>query len=281
MNKEFYSKHIQSTTQAGSNKAASYVRALDLLCMMLKVEPFSFQDCIDIWSVNSVARIQELYEFVLLERRKGAASPWNTQDIPNSYLRDGFCSAALRSYEAFLVENNYEQELFNFFDSYNGDESELLNSFSIELNFPENLIESLENKEGEDVIRSMKSRVNQNVFRKVILLIYNQSCCITGLNIPDINRASHIIRWADNSGNRLDPTNGLCLSATYDAAFDRNFISLDDDYRIILSKNIHDYATNESVREYFLKKEGHRINLPDKFRPNKDYLEEHRKHGEY
>lgn len=281
MNKELYSKHIQSTTQVGSNKAVSYVRALDLLCMMLEIEPFSFQDCINIWSVDSVERIHELYEFVLLERKKGAASPWNTQSIPDSYLKEGFCSAALRSYEAFIIEKGFEQHLFHVFDSYEGGESELPNSSAIELNFPEHFIDSLEGKEGEDVIRSMKSRVNQNVFRDVILLIYNQSCCITGLNIPDINRASHIIRWADNDKNRLDPTNGLCLSATYDAAFDRNFISLDDDYRIILSKNIRDYATNESVREYFIKKEGHRIKLPNKFRPNKDYLEEHRKHGEY
>ncbi len=281
MNKELYSKYIQSTTQVGSNKAVSYVRALDLLCLMLEVKPFSFQDCINIWSVDSAERIHELYEFVLLERRKGAVSPWNIQGIPDSYLRDGFCSAALRSYEVFLIEKDFEQHLFDVFDSYEGDEFELPNSSAIELNLSEHFIDSLESKEGKDVVRAMKSRVNQNVFRKIILLIYNQSCCITGLNIPDVNRASHIVRWADNAENRLDPTNGLCLSATYDAAFDRNFISLDDDYRIILSKNIRDYATNESVREYFLKKEGHRIKLPNRFRPNKDYLEEHRKHGEY
>ena len=76
----------------------------------------------------------------------------------------------------------------------------------------------------------MKVRSNQHVFRKMILNIYNQSCCITGLNIPEVNRASHIIPWSEDQTIRLDPRNGLCLSATYDAAFDKYLISLDDDY---------------------------------------------------
>ena len=111
--------------------------------------------------------------------------------------------------------------------------------------------------------------------------IYNKSCCITGLNIPEINIASHIIPWAKDEAKRLDPTNGLCLSATYDAAFDGNLISLDDDYRIIRSKNIREYSTTECVNEYFIKKEGMKINLPDKYKPNKDYLAVHRQRGEY
>lgn len=278
MYKNSYSNFLQSTNVSGSNKAASYIKAIDWLGKMLEVEPFSFQDCTSIWVIESAERIHELYEFVLLERRKGTASPWNVQNIPISYLRDGFCSAALKTYEAFLIENNFEQDMFNTFDSYEGVESELPSKLNTTLNYPEYLLEGLE---GKDVVRSVQSRVNQNVFRKIILSIYNQSCCITGLNIPAINRASHIIRWADNAEKRLDPTNGLCLSATYDAAFDRNLISLDDDYCIILSKNIREYSTNECVNEYFIKKEGVKINLPDKFKPNKDYLAEHRAKGEY
>ncbi len=281
MLKDTYKKHIQSTTQAGSNKAASYVRAIDLLGEMLHVEPYSFHDCINIWAVESPKRIHDMYEFLLLERRKGDTSPWNIEGIPISYLRDGFCSAALKSYETFLIEKNIEQDMFNIFDSYTGIESELPSKLDIALNYPEHLLEDLADKQGEEVVRSVLVRINQNVFRKVILQLYNQSCCITGLNIPEINRASHIIRWADDDKKRLDPTNGLCLSATYDAAFDRNLISLDDDYRIILSKNIRDYTTNESVKEHFLKKEGVKINLPDKYKPNKDYLAVHRQCGEY
>ncbi|OQK18313.1 hypothetical protein AU255_10985 [Methyloprofundus sedimenti] len=132
-----------------------------------------------------------------------------------------------------------------------------------------------------DVIRSVKTRSNQYVFRKIILKIYNQSCCITGLNIQTVNRASHIIPWAEDKTIRLDPRNGLCLSATYDAAFDEHLISLDDDYRVIISKGIKDYYTNESVRAYFKNKEGVKICLPVKYLPNKINLAAHRDKGEF
>lgn len=103
-----------------------------------------------------------------------------------------------------------------------------------------------------------------------------QACCITGLNIPQVNRASHIVAWADDASRRLDPSNGLYLSATYDAAFDKNLISLDDDYRIILAKDIKDHYTSDSVNEYFIKKEGQQISLPSRYSPNQKYLAQHR-----
>ena len=74
----------------------------------------------------------------------------------------------------------------------------------------------------------------------------------------------------------MDPENGLCLSATYDAAFDKHLISFDDDYRMIVSKEIKDYYTNEVANEYFGKYEGKSIILPERFMPNKKLLEIHR-----
>jgi putative restriction endonuclease len=101
------------------------------------------------------------------------------------------------------------------------------------------------------------------------------------MNIPEVNRASHIVSWAEDPSKRLDPSNGLYLSATYDAAFDKHLISLDDDYRIILSSGIKDHYTNESVTDYFVKKEGHKINLPSSYQPNKKYLAKHRSLGHF
>jgi len=281
MNKNNYSNCVQSTNQDGSNKAASYIKAIDWLCEMLEVEPYSFSDCKNIWIVNSADRIHELYEFVLNERRKGSRSLWNVEGIPISYLRDGFCSAALKSYESFLVENSYEQQLIDIFNSHEGTTADLTKKFDVSLDYPKYLLEGLDDKQGIDTIRNVRVRSNQNVFRKMILTIYNQSCCITGLNVPETNRASHIIPWAADETKRLDPTNGLCLSATYDAAFDKNLISLDEDYRLIISNDIKDYGTNESVKEYFINKEGVNISLPERYKPNKDYLATHRNCGNF
>lgn len=279
MNKNNYSKYVQSTNQDGSNKAASYIKAIDWLCKMLEVESYSFDDCKNVWNVNSAKRVNELYDFVLNERRKGNETPWYINAIPPSYLQKGYCSAALKSYESFLIENSYEKKLLKIFDTHDGTSSDLINKMDISIAYPKYLLEGLDETQGTDIVRRVKVRSNQSVFRKMILKIYNRSCCITGLNIPETIRASHIIPWSVDETKRLDPSNGLCLSATYDAAFDRNLISLDDDYRLILSKDIKGYGTNESVKEYFIDKEGMHIILPERYKPNKDYLAAHRNNG--
>ena len=61
----------------------------------------------------------------------------------------------------------------------------------------------------------IKARVNQSFFRSSILSSYNQKCCVTGLSISDFLVASHIIPWAKDEKNRLNPHNGLCLCILY------------------------------------------------------------------
>jgi putative restriction endonuclease len=271
-----YSLYINQTNISGSGKATSYIRALDLLSEMLIVRSFGFDDCIDVWNVTSLQRIEQLKELVTLEQRKQNDSEWLSGGIAPSYLIKGYCKAALSNYAKFLAESNQEDSLFNTFSAHKGDGAELSGLLDTEPGNIDILLDGLKQTEGEDAIRSVKTRLNQNVFRRMLMDIYNQSCCITGLNIPQVNRASHIISWADDASKRLDPSNGLYLSATYDAAFDKNLISLDDDYRIILANDIKDHFTRASVNEYFVKKEGQVINLPYKYLPNKEYLAHHR-----
>lgn len=279
--KEAYTDYIHSTNAEGSNKASSYVKALDWLSKILEAKPLGFEDCKNIWAVNSVERLHELYLFVLQEARKKEASVWNRPNIPASYLKNGYCSAALKTYQEFLVEFSYEKKLLDALEAKNEDEASVIENLNTEFQYPAYLIDDIDNFQGEDIVRSVKIRSNQNVFRKIILEIYNQSCCITGLNIPEVNRASHIIPWAEDEKKRLDPRNGLCLSATYDAAFDRNLISLDDQYRIIISKDISDHYTNKSVKEFFINKEGDKISLPSSYLPHKEYLSDHRSKGRF
>lgn len=279
--KKAYTEFIYSTNSKGSNKATSYIKALEWLSKILEAKPLGFGDCKNIWSINSIERLHELYLFVLQEARKKEASIWNLPNIPTSYLKNGYCSAALKTYQEFLVGFSYEQKLLVALDTKAKDETSIIENLNTHFQYPAYLIDDLDKKQGEDVIRSVKVRSNQNVFRKKILEIYSQSCCITGLNIPQVNRASHIIPWAEDEKKRLDPRNGLCLSATYDAAFDRNLISLDDNYRIIISKDITDQYTNESVKNYFISKVGEKIKLPSSYLPHKDYLADHRSKGNF
>ncbi len=123
--------------------------------------------------------------------------------------------------------------------------------------------------------RVVRTRVNQNFFRASILSLYNQKCCITGLSIPDLLIASHIVPWSKDEKNRLNPRNGLCLNAMHDRAFDKGFITITADYTVKISSCFTDFANDKTVAEVFFKYDNQKIALPDKFSPDKEFLAYH------
>lgn len=120
-----------------------------------------------------------------------------------------------------------------------------------------------------------KQRRHQNFFRKVVLGSYRTQCCITGISLNELLRASHIVPWSESVSNRLNPQNGLCLSATFDAAFDRGLITVDSNYQLLLSKRIHMVSTNKEILNSFVLREGMTINLPEKNLPDIELLQWH------
>lgn len=83
------------------------------------------------------------------------------------------------------------------------------------------------------------SRIGQGAYRKSIIHRWQYQCAVTGFSKLDILIASHIIPWSKSSNEqRLDVHNGILLSPTYDALFDRHLISFNDKGRIILSDSI-------------------------------------------
>ena len=133
----------------------------------------------------------------------------------------------------------------------------------------------LEGKERTTVIRQ---RVNQSAFRTMILYNYEERCAITGINIPDLLVAGHIIPWAESTPQqKLDPENGICLSALYDKAFDKGLITISpDDYTIRLSTALREYETQEYFDKHFGCVSGKKITMPQEHKPNRDFLAYHR-----
>jgi len=127
-------------------------------------------------------------------------------------------------------------------------------------------------KERDTVVRV---RVNQNFFRATILAAYNNKCCITGLAIPELLNASHIIPWSVDVANRVNPRNGLCLSAIHDRAFDRGLITITTDYRVKVSSKLKSAPITTSLKTFFLNFDGSKIKLPDRFAPEVNFLEYH------
>lgn len=134
--------------------------------------------------------------------------------------------------------------------------------------------------EGRERATVIKQRVNQNVFRSMVLSNYEQQCAISGINIADLLIASHIVPWAESTPQqKLNPENGICLSALYDKAFDRGLITiLPDDYTICLSSALLEYESQNYFEKYFNCISGREMVLPIEHRPNREYLAYHRDH---
>lgn len=128
-----------------------------------------------------------------------------------------------------------------------------------------------------EIETTVKVRRGQQFFRQSVLNAYDVRCCITGIHVPRLLRASHIKPWGKFPEHRLDPRNGLCLSALHDAAFDDGLISIDEKLNIVLSKKLKRYFPQPTLEENFVVFEGRPIRLPDKLaEPDPEFLNYHR-----
>lgn len=147
---------------------------------------------------------------------------------------------------------------------------------SLESKYKKTLLDISDDLTGKDKERMVKTRVNQNVFRAIILANYNSTCALSGIDIPELLIASHIMPWADNKEERLNPDNGICLSSLYDKAFDQGLITFTDDYKTILSNKIKANVGKTYYANFFVPIEGKQLLAPEKYFPNKHFLEYHR-----
>lgn len=130
---------------------------------------------------------------------------------------------------------------------------------------------------GEYRDKVIKARVGQYFFRISVLNLYRGRCCITGMKMPELLVASHIKPWrdCDERTERTNPCNGLCLNTFHDKAFDKGFITLDYNYKLVIAEELKKISVDEKTKEWFLGYEGKKIILPDKFLPGKAFIEYH------
>ncbi len=128
---------------------------------------------------------------------------------------------------------------------------------------------------GETRLAIVRQRIKQDFFRRTVLASYRNRCCISGISEPRLLVASHIVPWSQDKANRLNPRNGLCLSAIHDKAFDNHLFTLSEDWRVILSAQLK--ASRDSfVQEVFFPAEGTQIELPDRLKPDQSLVAAHR-----
>lgn len=128
----------------------------------------------------------------------------------------------------------------------------------------------------QDKTSLVKIRIGQHFFRRSVLSAYLGRCCITGLTEPKLLVASHIVPWRMDASHRLNPRNGLCLSVLHDKAFDLGMFTLTPDFKIKSSRLIQSMSNNPFAANWLVGLEGKSIELPEKFRPELEFLDWHR-----
>ena len=128
---------------------------------------------------------------------------------------------------------------------------------------------------GEDRRVQTTVRIGQDFFRAAVLSAYNEQCCITGLAVPRLLEASHIVPWNHDRANRTNPQNGLLLSVLHHRAFDAGVITIGDDMEVRVARQ---FATrgDEFFANAIGRFDGSPITLPEKFAPDQEFLAYHR-----
>lgn len=92
--------------------------------------------------------------------------------------------------------------------------------------------------EPETVRRALReARLGQGKFREDLERMFSGRCAVSAVGIRAALRASHVVPWRNATNvERLDPNNGLLLSANLDALFDRFLITFDRAGRLRISE---------------------------------------------
>ena len=136
------------------------------------------------------------------------------------------------------------------------------------------ILKDIENLEGETKIRAVKTRINQNVFRQIVLANYDGKCAVTGFNSANFLIASHIIPWSVDKKNRLNPQNGILLNTLHDKAFENGFMAIDNEFQILICKDFLK-SKDSFIQSYFSAFHNKKIQIPVRFLPDTELLEKH------
>lgn len=120
--------------------------------------------------------------------------------------------------------------------------------------------------------------VRSYVFKQEVPRIYNNTCCISGMKVIPLGNysmidACHIVPFSETHDDTI--INGLALCPNLHRAFDRHLLSIDENYRVIVSKNFEE----QEAHPYSLRGlQGTKILLPDNphFWPSQEKLQMHR-----
>lgn len=251
-----------------SRKASSYAQAIRILDEVLVHQHVVDLQGQSLYDIHDLAVLEQVWNLVKEEVKKMKEGQPNIfdygQPTQKSYPLGGFCTAAVTSLMDYAQFEGAEMIVRKETNPHTIS-TRLIKYFDL-------------TREGEDVDSETKRRKGQDYFRRMILANYGSRCALTGIDIPQLLIASHIIPWEDkkHKQERLNPCNGICLSALYDKAFDKGLITFSpDDYTVCLSSALRENETKEYYDQHFGCIIGRKLTMPAEYLPNREFLEYH------
>ena len=101
-----------------------------------------------------------------------------------------------------------------------------------------------------------KPRLGQSGFRVAVMDAYGRRCAVTEEKTLPVLEAAHIRPYADGGGHEVG--NGLLLRSDFHTLFDAGYLTIDTDYRLLVSKRLKEEFSNG--RHYY---EHHGARVPN------------------
>lgn len=113
-------------------------------------------------------------------------------------------------------------------------------------------------------------------FQAIIKRNYNDHCAISGVKIPQLLTACHIIPVSESEEESIKADNGLLLSLNFAKAYVNGLIGIDDHYILHLSDELLSHQFDPNFSTFFRKFERKELLLNDvAVKPDKSFLQWH------
>lgn len=129
----------------------------------------------------------------------------------------------------------------------------------------------VEDQKGDRKVRG----AGQKVFADQVKASYGYTCAVTGIKTKEFLVASHIIPWAEDKENRLNPRNGICLSTLIDKAFDKGYLTITKRGTVLLSDALKEDIILYKMLEPY---KGQKIRVKKQYAPLDEFLDWHYEH---
>ena len=195
----------------------------------------------------------------------------NPEAADNRWLREAFENKKPVIYFLGVAPRKYQAILPVFITGWDAGALKAQVAFGVPdqeiLAPPKNIVER------RYALRSVKHRLHQTSFREAVITAYNGRCALSGIPEPRLLDAAHIISDRDERLGQPVIPNGIPLSKTHHAAFDKHLIGIDPDYRVHVSDQLlskHDGPMLEALKQL----NGESIHLPRRVKdqPDQDRL---------